>query len=159
MAWELEWFGATWKVSMATLHCFHVGISWSPSVQVNKRTSHDTVEEEHAIQTDLFVYTRFHSRNIYITSNSQVISFLTYTYIFSLKLWTHRAAAAASAAASRSIGKHCDAPKLTPPISQASGGALSCIIDPMGSNLAADAAARSVHTLKVKTVEILTDLN
>ena len=38
------------------------------------------VEEEKAVQTDLFVYTRFRSRNIY----SQETSLQTYTYVFSL---------------------------------------------------------------------------
>ena len=39
---------------------------WIPSLghSQTQRPVH-TVEEEHGIQTDLFVYTRFHSRNIY----------------------------------------------------------------------------------------------
>ena len=42
-----------------------------------------TVEEEHAIQMDLFVYTRLYSRNIYIPSDSQKSSLQIYTRIFS----------------------------------------------------------------------------
>ena len=45
-----------------------------------------TVDEEHAIQTDLFVYTRFHTRNI--PSDSQETSLQTYTDVFSLEVKT-----------------------------------------------------------------------
>ena len=45
-----------------------------------------TVEEEHAIQTDLFVYTRFHSRNIYISSDSKETSLQMCTHIFSVEV-------------------------------------------------------------------------
>ena len=43
------------------------------------------MEEEHAIQTNLFLYTRFHSRNI-IPSNRQETSLQTYTHVFSLEV-------------------------------------------------------------------------
>ena len=43
-----------------------------------------TVEEEHVVQTDLFVYTRFHSRNI--PSDRQETSLQTYTHVFSLEV-------------------------------------------------------------------------
>ena len=43
-----------------------------------------TVEEEHAIQTKLFVDTRFLSRNI--PSDSQETSLQTYTYVFGLEI-------------------------------------------------------------------------
>ena len=42
------------------------------------------VEEEHAIQPNLFVYTRFHSRNI--PSDSQETSLQTYTHVFGLEI-------------------------------------------------------------------------
>ena len=48
--------------------------------------SYLTVEEEHAIQKDLFVYTSFHSRNIYIPSESQEKSLQMYTSVFSLEV-------------------------------------------------------------------------
>ena len=60
-----------------------------------------------------------------------------------LKLWTHRAAAAAS----RSIGKHCDAPKLVPDPFQASWQASPCISMDLDAAATAAAAARCVHTL------------
>ena len=56
------------------------------------------------------------------------------------KLWTHQAAAAV--AASRSIGKHCDASKSTPsPFSKRQ-------VERQNFKAAADATARSVHTLE-----------
>ena len=42
------------------------------------------MEEEQAIQTDLFVYTRFHSRNI--PSDSQESSLQAYAHVFSLEV-------------------------------------------------------------------------
>ena len=45
-----------------------------------------TVDEEHAIQTDLFVYTRFHTRNI--PSDSEETSLQTYTDVLSLEVKT-----------------------------------------------------------------------
>ena len=41
----------------------------------------DTMEDEHAIQTHLFVYTTFHSRKI-----SQETSLQMYTHIYSLEV-------------------------------------------------------------------------
>ena len=46
--------------------------------------SYYTVEEEHAVQRDLFVYTRFHSTTI--KSNSQETGLQTYTHVFSLEV-------------------------------------------------------------------------
>ena len=48
-------------------------------------TYRSTLKEEHAIQMDLFVYTRFHSRNIY-SNYSPETNIQTYTHIFSLKV-------------------------------------------------------------------------
>ena len=45
-----------------------------------------TVEEEHAIQMDLFVYSKFHSRYKNNPSDSQETSFQTYTHVFSLEV-------------------------------------------------------------------------
>ena len=45
----------------------------------------DTVEEEHAIQSDLFVYTRFHSKNIY-SNDSQGACLHTYKDVFNLEV-------------------------------------------------------------------------
>ena len=43
------------------------------------------VGKEHAVEMDLFVYTRFHS-GIEIPSNSQETSLKTYTHIFNLEV-------------------------------------------------------------------------
>ena len=51
-------------------------------VEVHLNTILDTVEEEHAIQTNLFIFTWLHSRNIYIPSNSQVTSLQMHIYLF-----------------------------------------------------------------------------
>ena len=45
----------------------------------------DTMEEEHAIQSDLFVYTRFHSKNIYSNDN-QGACLQTYKDVFNLEV-------------------------------------------------------------------------
>ena len=55
-------------------------------VDVHLNAILDTVEEEHVIQTNLFVYTRLHLQNIYIPSNSQETSLQTYTCLFSLEV-------------------------------------------------------------------------
>ena len=43
------------------------------------------VEKEHANQMNLFLHTKFDSRNIYILSDSQESSLQTYTLIISLE--------------------------------------------------------------------------
>ena len=43
-----------------------------------------TVEEEHAIQMDFFVYTRFHSRNIFQVIAKKQVS--KYKHVFSLEV-------------------------------------------------------------------------
>ena len=45
------------------------------------------VEEEHVIQTDLFVYTRFRTREIYVPGDSQETSLQTHIHIISLEAW------------------------------------------------------------------------
>ena len=52
----------------------------------NVKLAQYTVEEEHAIQTYSFVYTRFYSRNKYVPNNNQETSLKTYTHIFSLEV-------------------------------------------------------------------------
>ena len=53
------------------------GLCNQQSLWVTCRLS--TVEEEHAIQTDKFVYTRFHAR--YIPSDSQETSLQVYAHV------------------------------------------------------------------------------
>ena len=50
----------------------------SPLVQ-HQLTPH-TVEEEHAIQTDLFIYTRSHKRNIFQVIAKKQVSKYTHTF-------------------------------------------------------------------------------
>ena len=54
--------------------------------KVRRWSSPFTVQKRHAIQADLFVLTRFYSRNIYILSDGNEKSLQTYTHVFSLEV-------------------------------------------------------------------------
>ena len=117
-----------------------------PTLRFHKLTKH---RESLFYTNDLFI-NQFHFQDIHLFHFQSHMT-------AALKLWTHRAAAAASpsaaaaAAASRSIGKHCDAPKSVPDPFQASWQASPCIsmdLDAAAATAAdAAAAARCVHTL------------